>query len=127
MGAFPSGSLAQAAAKWRDDGGMLELDHLSLRWGDMAVTASGTLALDRDLQPIGGFSGGVAGFDQLLTTLVAAGRVKASDARIARLALAMLARAGPDGRPEIPTSLSIQNGEMFLGPAKLGKAPRIDW
>ena len=37
------------------------------------------------------------------------------------------AKAGPDGRPQIATSLTIQNGEMFLGPAKLGKAPRIDW
>jgi hypothetical protein len=127
MGAFPSGSLAQAAAKWRDDGGTLELDHLDLRWGDMAVTASGTLALDNDLQPIGGLSGGVSGFDQLLTALVASGRIKAGDARIARLALAMLAKAGPDGRPEISTSLAIQNGEMYLGPAKLGRAPRIDW
>ncbi|HTZ34634.1 MAG TPA: DUF2125 domain-containing protein, partial [Stellaceae bacterium] len=97
------------------------------RWGDMEINGSGTLALDNDLQPVGGFSGGVAGFDQLLTGLVASGKVKASDARIARLALAMLAKAGPDGRPEISTSLTIQNGEMYLGPAKLGPAPRIDW
>ena len=39
----------------------------------------------------------------------------------------MLAKAGPDGRPEIATSFTIQNGEMYLGPVKLGKAPRIDW
>jgi len=126
-GAFPSGPLAQAAAKWRDDGGTVELDHLDLRWGDMQVTGSGTLALDSDLQPVGALSGGVSGFGQLLTALVAAGRIKAGDARMARLALAMLAKPGADGRPEIATSLSIQNGEMFLGPVKLGKAPRIDW
>jgi hypothetical protein len=48
-------------------------------------------------------------------------------AGLARLALAVLARAGPDGRPEIKTAFTIQNGEMFLGPAKLGKAPRIAW
>jgi hypothetical protein len=126
-GAFPSGSLAQAAAKWRDDGGTLDLDHFGLRWGEIEADGSGTLALDGDLQPTGAFSGGIAGFDQLLTALVTAGRVKASDARIARLALAMLAKPGPDGRPEISTSFAIQNGEMFLGPAKLGKAPRIDW
>jgi len=59
--------------------------------------------------------------------LVGAGRLKASDARVARLALALMAKTGPDGRPEIAASLTIQNGEMFLGPAKLGPAPRIDW
>jgi hypothetical protein len=127
MGALPSGPLRQAAAAWRDDGGTIELDHLHLRWGDMEITGTGTLALDNDLQPIGGFSGGVSGFDQLLNALVAAGRVKASDARVARVALAMLAKAGPDGRPEISTSLTIQNGQMYLGPAKLGPAPRINW
>jgi hypothetical protein len=127
MGAFSAGPLAQAATAWRDAGGTIELDHLHVRWGEMGINGAGTLALDNDLQPVGGFSGGVEGFDQLLTALVAAGRVKASDARVARLALAMLAKAGPDGRPEIATSFTIQNGEMFLGPAKLGKAPRIDW
>jgi hypothetical protein len=127
MGAFPAGPLRQAAVAWRDSGGTVELDQLHLRWGDMEISGSGTLALDNDLQPIGGFSGGVSGFDQLLSALVAAGRVKASDARVARVALAMLAKAGPDGRPEIATSLTIQNGEMYLGPAKLGRAPRIDW
>jgi hypothetical protein len=127
MGAVPPGPLRQAAAAWRDNGGTVELDNLHLRWGDMQINGSGTLALDNDLQPVGGFSGGVSGFDQLLNGLVASGRVKPGDARVARLALAMLAKAGPDGRPEIATSLTIQNGEMYLGPAKLGKAPRIDW
>ena len=126
-GAFPPGPPRQAATAWRDSGGTLELDHLHLRWGDMAITGSGTLALDSALQPVGGFSGGVSGFDQLLSALVATGRIKASDARIARLALAMLSKAGADGRPEIASSLTIQNGEMYLGPAKLGPAPRIDW
>ena len=127
MGGFPAGPLRQAAAAWRDNGGTLELDHLMLHWGDMQITGSGTLALDNSLQPVGGFSGGVSGFDQLLNALVALGRVRASDARVARVALAMLAKNGPDGRPEISTSLTIQNGEMYLGPAKLGPAPRIDW
>lgn len=126
-GAFPSAPLRQAVAAWHKGGGTIDLDHLHLRWGDMEITGSGTLALDDDLQPVGGFSGGVSGFDQLLSALVATGRIKGSDARVARLALAMLAKAGPDGRPEISTSLTIQNGQMYLGPAKLGPAPRIDW
>jgi hypothetical protein len=127
MGDFPTGPLRQAAQQWRENGGTVELDHLDLRWGDMQINGSGTLALDNDLQPIGGLSGGVSGFDQLLSGLVAAGRIKASDARVARLALALMAKTGPDGRPEIAASLTIQNGEMYLGPAKLGPAPRIDW
>jgi hypothetical protein len=126
-GAVPSGPPRQAATAWRDDGGTAELDNLTLRWGKLAVTGSGTLALDSELQPIGGFSGAIEGYEELMSALVAAGRMKASDARLARIGLAMLAKAGPNGRPAIAASFTIQNGEMFLGPAKLGPAPKINW
>jgi hypothetical protein len=126
-GAVASGKLAQAVSEWRDAGGTIELDNLRLNWGGLGATASGTIALDRELQPVGGFSGAIAGYDQILTGLVQSGRMRATDAGLARLALAMLAKAGPDGRPEITTAFTIQNGQMFLGPAKLGKAPRIAW
>ena len=126
-GAAPGGKLAQAVADWRDTGGTVELDNLHLNWGGVGATASGTIALDRELQPIGGFSGAIEGYDQILTGLVQSGRMRAADAGLARLALAILAKAGPDGRPEIKTAFTIQNGQMFLGPAKLGKVPRIAW
>jgi hypothetical protein len=127
MGEIPAAPARQAAASWRDAGGTLELDHVSLRWGALTIRGSGTVALDADLQPIGGFSAAVEGYDELLKALVAAGQIRAGDARLAQLALGMLAKAGPDGRPEIATSFTIQNGEMYLGPAKLGKTPRIVW
>jgi len=117
----------RAAEVWRDAGGTIELDHLTLRWGNLGVRATGTLALDENLQPIGALSGGVAGYPELLRALVAAGRLRRNDADVADVALSFLARAGPDGRPEIATSLAIQEGQMLLGPVKLGPAPRIDW
>jgi hypothetical protein len=91
------------------------------------VSGIGTLALDRDLQPVGGFSGAVEGYDGILTALVKSGHMRAEQAGLARLALTLLARAGPDGRPEIATSFTIENGEMYLGPARLGPAPRFVW
>ena len=127
MGAVPAGPPRRAAAAWRDDGGTLELDHFAVHWGTLALSGSGTLALDEGLQPIGAISGAIEGYDELMTALVAAGRMRAGDAGLARLALGMLAQRGPNGRPAISTSFRIQNGEMYLGPAKLGKAPRIAW
>jgi Uncharacterized protein conserved in bacteria (DUF2125) len=53
--------------------------------------------------------------------------MRASDAGLARIALTMLAKAAPDGKPEIRTAFTIQNGQMLLGPAKLGRLPRITW
>ena len=126
-GVFPSGKLNDAAAAWRDAGGTVEIDRLRLNWGALGATATGSIALDQELQPVGAFSGAVRGYDQILTALVQNGQMRATDAGLARIALAMLAKTGPDGKPEIKTAFTIQNGQMFLGPAKLGKAPRLTW
>jgi hypothetical protein len=126
-GALPSGNLVQSVAAWRDAGGTVELDNLALKWGELGATATGTMALDQDLQPIGGFSGAIEGYDRIIRALVQAGRMRPGEAGLAQLALTMLAKAGPDGRPQIATSFTIQNGQMFLGPAKLGPAPRLAW
>ncbi|HJU16825.1 MAG TPA: DUF2125 domain-containing protein [Stellaceae bacterium] len=126
-GALPPGPLPRAVSAWRDSGGTVALDHLRLRWGALGATGAGTVALDRDLQPVGGFSGAVEGYGEILTALVKSGRIRPREAGLARLLLAMAAKAGPDGRPEIATSFTIEHGEMYLGPAKLGPAPRIVW
>ena len=127
MGEVPGGRLRDAAEAWRRSGGTVELDHFRLRWDAVGVSGSGTLALDNDLQPVGGFSGAIEGFEPLLAALVSAGQIREGDARLARLALAMMVRPGPEGRPQIATSFAIQNGDLYLGPAKLGRAPRINW
>lgn len=126
-GTIPAAPARQAADAWRRGGGTVELEHVDLDWGGMRINGSGTLALDNDLQPIGAFSGAVEGYDRLLAALVAGGRMRPNDAGIARIALGFLAKSGPDGKPRIETSFTIQNGQMYLGPAKLGPAPRIDW
>lgn len=126
-GALPGGKLAEALAAWRDAGGTVELDNLDLKWGNLGATATGTLSLDRDLQPVGGFSGAIEGYDRILRALVETGHMRPGEAGLAQLALTMLAKAGADGRPEIATSLTIGNGQIFLGPARLGPAPRLAW
>ena len=127
LGPIPAAPPRQAAAAWRDEGGTIEFDRAALRWGKIAVHGSGTLALGPDLQPMGAFSGGVSGLDQLIDGLAAAGQLRMGDMTIARLGLAALSKAGPDGKPEVSTSFTIQNGQMYLGPLKLGPVPRINW
>jgi hypothetical protein len=126
-GVLPSGNLAHSVEAWRDAGGTIELDNLDLRWAGLGATATGTIALDQDLQPIGAFSGAVEGYDRVLRALVQVGRLRAGDAGLAQLVLTMLAKTGPHGRPQVTTSFTIQNGQMYLGPAKLGPAPRLAW
>jgi hypothetical protein len=126
-GPIPSGKLSEALAVWRDAGGTIELDKLHLRWGTLGATASGTMTLDQELQPSGALSGAVSGYDQILVALAESGQMRATDAGLARIALGLLAKPGPDGKPEVKTAFAIRNGQMFLGPARLGKAPRFSW
>jgi hypothetical protein len=126
-GAVPNGPLVQAIGAWRDAGGTVELDRLRLKWGGLGANASGTIALDQDLQPIAAFAGGIEGFGTILSALVEAGRLGTEQAALAQIALSALAKPGADGQPQITTSFTIQNGKMYLGPAKLGDAPRIVW
>lgn len=127
MGAVPAAPPRQAAEAWRQSGGTVELDHLDLSWGGLRIGGSGTVALGADLQPVGAFSAAIEGYDQLLAAMNAAGLLRPREAGIARVALALLAKSGPDGKPRLETSFTIQNGQMYLGPVKLGPAPPIDW
>ncbi len=126
-GALPGGPLAQAVAAWRDAGGTVEVDSLHLQWGDLGISANGTLSLDRKLQPIAAFSSGVEGFGAILNALVAANRMTPEQAAIVQIALTSLAKPGPDGKPQITAPFTIQNGKIYLGPARLGSAPQINW
>ncbi len=126
-GAVPDGPLAKAAAVWRDAGGTIDVDHLELQWGELGIAVNGTLALDQKLQPMAAFAGGIEGFGVVLNALVAADRMTPEQAALVQIALTTLAKPGPDGKPQITVPFTIQNGKMYLGPARLGAAPRIIW
>jgi len=126
-GAFPPGPLPQAAALWRDAGGTVEIDNLRVDWSGLGITANGTLALDHKLQPIAALSGGIEGFGAILNALVAADQMTPEQAALVQIALTQLAKPGPDGKPQITAPFTIQNGKMYLGPARLGSIPRLVW
>ena len=126
-GPVPAGPLAQAAAAWRDAGGTIDVNNLRLEWGGLGVSANGTLALDRKLQPMAAFSSGIEGFGAILKALVAADWLTEEQAALVQIALTSLSKPGPGGRPQITAPFTIQNGKMYLGPARIGPAPRIVW
>lgn len=126
-GAVSPGPFVRMAEAWRDAGGTIDFDHFRLDWGALQITGSGTLALDQELQPEGAFSTRIEGYDQLVSALVASGRMDQQAGNLVRIALALLAKRGPDGKSEIATSLAIEHGEISLGPARLGRLPHLSW
>lgn len=126
-GAVPAGSFEEALAHWRDDGGTIELKEFRLRWGGLLVDASGTLALDADLQPEGALSAIITGQDAAVDLAVTAGTLQPQDAGIVKAVLGVLAKPGPSGEKAITVPLTLQQSRLYLGPAALGRVPRISW
>jgi hypothetical protein len=127
-GGLPPGQIVPALTHWRDDGGTIELQSLRLRWGSLLVDASGTLALDNALQPEGAFSAVITGQDAAVDVAVKTGALKPSDAGAAKAVLGLLARPnGNNGNKAITLPMTIQNQQLYLGPAKLANIPPIAW
>lgn len=121
-------SLRQALALWRDDGGTLELARVVTDWGPLGLSGSGTFALDAALQPIGAMSTTITGHDAVIDALVAAGVVGPRDGGLAKILLGVLAKPSPvDGTPELTVPLTLQDGYLWAGPAKLVPLPTIMW
>jgi hypothetical protein len=126
-GPLPPGQIVPALTHWRDDGGTVELQSLRLHWGSLLVDASGTLALDQALQPEGAFSTVITGQDAAVDVAVKAGALRPSDAGAAKVVLGLLARPNGAGDKALTLPMTIQNQQLYLGPAKLATIPPIAW
>ncbi len=126
-GAIPGGERRAALNAWREDGGTVELESLDLAWGPLKLAGKGELALDAALQPEGAFTATIRGYAAILDALSGGGALKPGDATVAKIALGLLAKPGTDGTPEITAPVTVQNQQLFLGPARLARLPQIDW
>lgn len=127
MGAVPAPPGRQTLAAWRDAGGTLEIERLTLGWSPLNLSASGTLALDDALQPIGALTTELSGHGPLLQKLVTMGWVRPQDARIAGIAFGLLEKPGAGGMPVLKAPVTVQGGHLYIGPARLAPLPRIAW
>lgn len=127
MGAIPPGPLAPALAQWSAEGGTAELDHVTLEWEPMALEGEGTLALDPAGQPLASLSTRVRGFGPLMDRLADARTVEPGAANAAKMVLSLLAKPDPKGRPAVPVPVSVQDGSLFLGPARIARVPVVHW
>src|SRR5262249_43224440 len=119
-------TVAQLAA-WSDAGGTVEVSRLDVAWGPLTLASSGTLALDRDLQPIGALSAKVRGFDRALDAFAAAGQLAPNQASVAKVALGWLAQPEKDGEKVVTAPISAQDGWIYFGPLRFARVPRVTW
>jgi len=122
MGHIGTGSLEDALAAWRDDGGTLEVRQATVQGPVIDIRLRGTVALDRDMRPLAALSGDIAGYNEILEYLTHGHWVSERDAHLARLLFAAMAEQNPvTGRTMVNLPLSIQNGIAMAGPLRLAK------
>ncbi len=56
LGPIPAGPWPQSLGTWRDEGGTVEVERLGITYGPLSAQATGTVALDGNMQPIGAFT-----------------------------------------------------------------------
>lgn len=127
IGPLPREATARALAVWRDGGGTLEIANASIGSQGASARGSGTVALDRDLQPLAALSIRIDGYRELLRSLVAQGWMKRNDAGAIRLGLDLVAGASSGRKGEIAMPLTIQNRRLSFGPISVTQLPWIDW
>lgn len=126
MGPFPRKDMRAALENWRDAGGTLEVPWLSMQWGPTKLRAEGTMALDDLLRPSAAFDAKVAGLSETLDALVDAKVIKPDAARLAGVGLMLFAKVPPGGgEPELSLPVSALEGDVYLGPIKMGRVPPL--
>ena len=127
MGRLPPEDWRQALAAWRDDGGTVEVRQAGLQWGSLWLEMNGTLALDHDLQPTAAMTASILDHDALIDAAVAAGTLSQKSGAVAKLALDLIARHQADGRMRLTAPVTLEDGELSIGRATIGRVPHIEW
>jgi hypothetical protein len=125
-GITPPARLAQQMEAWRDRGGTIELLQFALKWGAYDAKATGTLALDKEMKPLGAFVVKVKGYEPLIDYLHASGYIDkdlADDAKSSLNVIVQSGRVEDEGRVSVP--IVMQGGRFFFGPLPLAKLPSI--
>ncbi len=128
MGPVPqTGDLATSLAGWAQAGGIVELKDFAFVQPPLDLHGNGTLALDEAMRPLGALSVTATGLPETIALFEQDGMIDAGAAKTATLMAEGLAKTDEAGRKHVTVSLSLQEGYLWLGPAKLARLPSLGW
>jgi hypothetical protein len=127
LGPIPAAPPAEAVARWSAEGGVVELDRVALDWAPLGLEGEGTLALDPRLQPLAALSARVRGYGEFMDRLARAGVIDPGPANAAKVLLGLMAKPDPRGRPALPVPVTVQDGALSIGPARILSLPPLTW
>lgn len=124
----PPAPPAAALAAWRDGGGSLEIQKFSVVWGPLNLSATATLAVDDQLQPMGAGTSRIIGYEATLDALASNGVLTKSAATAAKAVLSLMASAPTaDEASEVDVPLTLQYRTLSMRQVPLIRLPELDW
>lgn len=126
-GVLPDAVPVASIAAWSKQGGVVELDRVALDWPPLGLEGEGTAALDPQGQPLLALSARIRGFDGLLERLAGPGGLDPAAGRALKTVLTLMSKPDSRGRPAVAVPVSVQDGQLYLGPARLAPVPAIPW
>ena len=128
LGVAEGKTIKEFLSTWSKKGGSLEINHINFKWSKLKFSGNGTLALDAQLQPIAALSAKVSGYKATINSMVGSGFIKPGLGMVLSFAASILAKKREGlNQEQIRISLTVQDGFLHLGPAKIFKIPRINW
>lgn len=120
---WPAGLL-----RWRDAGGVWEIERLAAVYGPVSLTGDGTVALDTAGQPEGALTLQVQGLLDAVDAFQAHGLIGPKEALGVKFLWSALARPPQGGgAPVITVPMTVQDRFLAVGPLRLVRLPEIEW
>lgn len=110
------GTGKDALIAWREAGGTVELEELSVAWGPLEARLNATLALDRQNRPLGAGTLRARGHEKTIDAVEGAKLLRPIEAQMLRLAFAAMAKRDADPRPFVELPATAQDGRLSIGP-----------
>ena len=112
---------------WRDNGGKVMVDSIVLHGAPLAVSGSGNIYLDKNMQPAGRLTAKITGLLPTINRFRDFGLIRDSDAVVAKMTLAAFSQKTIEGRSFLNLGMEVKENIIYLGPIAIGKLPPLTW
>ncbi|MDE1172856.1 MAG: DUF2125 domain-containing protein [Parvibaculaceae bacterium] len=123
--AQPETDLKGLLQQWGEAEGSADIDALTIKWGTLDMTASGSLHLDAQHRPEGVLDAAFINPQAFVQTLVDKGVVSRQNASFALAGISAISnfQGASDGRVKLP--VIFKDGKLYLGPLKISNVDPI--
>lgn len=103
---------------WRDKKGQIDITELSARSNPVELKGTGNVTLDATSRPKGVVNMQVSGLDELVKSLVVAGKIREQEASLGLAAIKLL---GGNSNKGVKIALRATKGKVYFGPFLVAK------